>query len=46
MNYTEKDVYPRIASMGEVGMVTLFVDLFNRIENLEKMVEDMRPEEA
>lgn len=45
MSYTEKDVYPRIANMGEAGTVTLLKDLFYRIEKLEKRVEDTRQEE-
>lgn len=37
--YTEKDVYPRIANMGEAGVVSLLKEAFVRIEKLEKRGE-------
>lgn len=42
--YTEKDVYPRVANMGEAGTVSLLKDLFSRIEQLEKRGEDHEKE--
>ena len=44
--YTEKDVYPRIANMGEAGVVSLLKEVFVRIEKLEKRGEDHEKELA
>jgi hypothetical protein len=44
--YTEKDVYPRVANMGEAGIVSLLKEVFVRIEKLEKRCGDHEKELA